>query len=481
MKFLIKFSTDITLKSKFVRKSLIRRLLQNLHSAFKHKLNKDEFIILNKYDSLEIHLKNYNKEKILIDILKSTSGICFFWKREVFLLKSFDDLLNDLLPYLNFLENKTFRVTVKRVGVHNFKSPQLERFLGGGILQNINNTKAKMKNYDFEVLVEVKNDKVSLLTEKYLGIGGFPMGAEKKVVSLISGGFDSSVSSFLMMRKGCPTDFLFFNLGGFDHKESVKEICKYLSKTFSNGYSSKLIIINFEEVMKVLVEKTEERYRTILLKRLMLKVAEKLCKDYKYSAIVTGESLAQVSSQTLVNLNVIEKSLVNTPLFRPLLALDKTEIIKYAREIKTDIFSEKIPEFCGIFSKKPSTMAKISSIEKEEVNIDNNIIDSVLDTKEILEISNADLIQEKSINYVSNLQDTDIIIDLRLPSMRFENKLLFSNETLEIPFYDINNTFPTLSQEKNYVFFCSKGIMSKSHAQDLFQKGFRNISIYKKN
>lgn len=480
MKFLVKFSTDITLKSRFVRKSLIRRLLQNLHLSLKSKFNKDEYKIINKYDALEIYLESLGKEKILIEILKKTSGIAFFWEREVFVLKSFENILNDLLPHLGYLENKTFRVTVKRSGNHDFKSPQLEKFLGGGILENIKNTKAKMKGYDFEVLVEVKNDTVSLLTKKYFGIGGFPIGAEKKVISLISGGFDSSVSSFLMMRKGCPTDFLFFNLGGFDHKESVKEICKYLSNTFSSGYSPKLIIINFEEVMKELVEKTNEKYRTILLKRLMLKVAENLCKVYKYTAIVTGESLAQVSSQTLVNLNIIEKALTTKHLFRPLLALDKNEIIKYARDIRTDVFSEKIPEFCGIFSKKPSTMARLTDIEKEELNIKDNIVDLSLETKEVLGIGSTDLIEEQDINYISTLNDSDVIIDLRLPSARIENKISFKNEVLEIPFYDINKKFPTLPQNKNYVFFCSKGIMSKSHAQDLFQKGFKNISIYKK-
>ncbi len=484
--FLLKLSPDITLKSDYVRKSLIRRLDQNIHSTLNAICEKSEFTLIRKYDRLELELSlshDSEKKERVIKALQCVSGIAFFWEREQFELKEFDDILHDITPKLQHLENKTFRVSVKRTGKHTFTSNDLARYIGGGLLRRIQNCSVKMKNFDYNVQLEVKDNTVSLLTTRYKGIAGMPMGSEERIVSLISGGFDSGVSTFLMMRKGCPTDFLFFNLGGYDHKEGVKQVSKFITEKYSNGYNPNMIIIPFEKVMQELIEKTEERYRTIVLKRCMMRAAELLAQDFRYAAIVTGESIAQVSSQTLVNLSVIEKSLQNTPLLRPLLTFNKDEIIAISKEMGTDIFASQMPEFCGVLSNKPATSAKLEAVLETEKNLSPNLITDALAEKVVEKMNSLTLLTEEEIPLQSIIEPNDIIIDLRQSDQIKKNPSPFAstNHTIiEIPFYDINEKFKTLDQSKHYVFFCSKGVMSKSHAQDLRQEGFTNISIFKK-
>lgn len=486
MHLLIKLSPDITLKSDYVRKSLIRRLDQNIHAQLKTFLEKGDYILDKKYDRLELQLKNSSDEKktMVIESLQFISGIAFFWERESFSRGSFEEILAEIVPRLSFLKNKSFRVSVKRRGIHGFTSNDLARFLGGGILRRIENTSVQMKNFDYNVQIEVKDDIVSLLTTRHEGVGGMPMGAEERIVSLISGGFDSGVSSFLMMRKGAPTDFLFFNLGGYDHREGVKQVSKYLAEKCSAGYNPNMIVVPFEKVMQELIENIEQRYRTIVLKRCMMRAAEILCKDFRYAAIVTGESIAQVSSQTIINLSVIEKSLEEIPLFRPLLTYNKNEIIKISRDLGTDIFAAQMPEFCGVISKNPATCAKLEAVLETEKNLSDDLIENAVANKTVEKISEMQLMKEGEIPLASIIEKDDIIIDLRQPQEVTSNQNPFEeiakNKVLEIPFYEINEKFKNLDASKTYIFFCSKGIMSKSHAQDLYQAGFTNIKIFKK-
>jgi len=484
--FLLKLSPDITLKSDYVRKSLIRRLDQNIHKTLNTICEKSEFKLIRKYDRLELELhisENIEKKTAVIKALQCVSGLAFFWERKQFELKEFDEILAEITPELQFLENKTFRVSVKRTGKHTFKSNDLARYIGGGLLRRIKNCSVKMKNFDYNIQIEVKDDTLSLLTTRYEAIAGMPMGSEERVVSLISGGFDSGVSTFLMMRKGCPTDFLFFNLGGYDHKEGVKQVSKYIADKYSNGYVPNMIVVPFEKVMQELIEKTEERYRTIVLKRCMMRAAELLAKDFRYAAIITGESIAQVSSQTLINLSVIEKSLENTPLLRPLLTFNKSEIIDISREMGTDTFAAQMPEFCGVLSNKPATAAKIGAVIETENNLSENLIIDAVENKTVEKMDALTLLTEEDIPVKSVISPNEIVIDLRQADQIKKNNSPFTDTeitVIEIPFYEINDVFKTLDQSKNYVLFCSKGVMSKSHAQDLRQDGFTNISIFKK-
>jgi len=203
----------------------------------------------------------------------------------------------------------------------------------------------------------------------------------EKIASLISGGIDSPVASYMIARNGKKIDYInFYNkfMSGNDRKIIISCIKKINEKT---NQKSKIIFIDNTNILDELKEKTYSRMRCVLCKRMMMKIVEKM----GYEFIIMGDSLGQVASQTFQNM-VNESSCVNIPILRPLVGFDKTEIIKIANEIETIQFSEKHHE-CSMSPKLPRTKSRMSEIELEESKIDiNSMIKKCLKTKEIIEV-----------------------------------------------------------------------------------------------
>lgn len=495
MNYILKFSPDITIKSAFVRKEMSKRVEANLRIALKKVLEKDEFTLERKFDRLLFSTQRAEKDIVekIQEAFLYTPGVAFFQEFKSFPMGRFEEIFHVVLAHVKEqIDGKTFRVTVKRSGFHAFTSVQLEQFIGGGLVQHTNGT-VKLKNFEEEVKIEVKDDEFFLLSKKNNGVGGIPIFSEQRVLSLISGGFDSAVSSFLMMRKGCPTDFLFFNLGGLDHQSAVEEVSGFLSSRFSNGYDPHFISIPFLPIIRELMSDTiASKYRGILLKRAMMRVAEMVSKDMSYKAIITGESLAQVSSQTLQNLTMIQECLEETPLYRPLFSFTKAEIIDFARKMGTEERCAKIPEYCGVISHKPSTRAKKKDIEYEESKFPMEILDQVFASRTVSRISTLEKEKDIPLKTLSSIDDINTfsekekkntyIIDIREEKVVKNSPLHLpenfpQEQVLYIPFFEIDEQFPLLDQSKQYVFTCSKGVMSRSHARVFLRKGFENIFV----
>ncbi|MCB0280525.1 MAG: tRNA 4-thiouridine(8) synthase ThiI, partial [Calditrichaeota bacterium] len=303
MILLVRIFPEIAIKSRPVRKRLVQRLCSNIGLAC-HPLDKT-IKIKSLWDKIKVSSESTDPkvQQLVIRKLQQIPGIQDFSIVEDFDFLNSDDLFTKtLLHYQDQLTDRSFAVRVKRVGIHPFTSLDLEREIGRRLLETCSNSSVNLTKPDVTVKIEIKDDQFYLYHHYYPGLNGYPIGAQEKVLSLISGGFDSSVSSFLMMQKGCKVDFLFFNLGGYAHELGVKEVSKYLSSNYSDGYGSSFISVNFEPIIAELMESIDPKYRGLILKRCMLKIAEQLCQVNDYKAIITGESLGQVSSQTLINL-----------------------------------------------------------------------------------------------------------------------------------------------------------------------------------
>ncbi|MCD5382515.1 tRNA 4-thiouridine(8) synthase ThiI [Candidatus Gracilibacteria bacterium] len=494
MKIIIKPFSEIMIKSKFVKKQYLKNLQKNILRNLKELELKIEVVVFN--DKLEVNYnsENENDKKEIIKKLKFTIGIENFIDVQDFQIE--DDFLKDENPkrvfdfvfqkakdfYLDKIKNKSFCVRVKRSGIHNFTSIDLEKYIGGGLKKFGENANVKLKNPDLEIKIEVKDKKIFLVKEKYQGIGGYPVGTQDKVLSLISGGFDSGVSTFKMMKRGCKIDFLFFNLGGSAHELGVKQVSRYIWKNFGMGYDSRFITIPFENVIKELLEKVDSRFRGILLKRYFLKIADKLAKKHGYLAIVKGDSLGQVSSQTLKNMNVIDKA-SDTLVLRPLIGDDKQEIISITKKIGTHDFACNMPEYCGVISDKPATGASLEQILEQEEKIDEKILDEAIENGKIeflkkIFAENLEGKQEIEISYLP--AGNEVVIDIRDEEKIKKNPIHLENtEILQIPFFNINNEFGKLDQSKTYLFYCDEGILSKLHGLYLKEKGFKNIKIFR--
>ncbi|MDD3645813.1 MAG: tRNA 4-thiouridine(8) synthase ThiI [Candidatus Gracilibacteria bacterium] len=517
MKFLIKPFAEIMIKSKPVRKRYLRILQTNIKLGLKDI--EPEIKVHLFWDKLEVNYIGELAENKIIQvrkILSRTPGVESFLEVQAFVLPTspqpsplkergqeqnqinkiiFDFVFEKARDfYADKIEGKSFVCRVKRSGNHDFRSIDLERYVGGGLLQNAQKSRVDVKTPDITVSIEVKDENLFIVKDIFSGIGGYPIGTQDKVLSLISGGFDSGVSTFQMMKRGARVDFLFFNLGGSAHELGVKQVASYLSKNFSAGYSAQFVTIPFEDVVAELIKNINSKYRAIILKRLFLMVADRLASEYNYYALIKGDSLGQVSSQTLKNMFIIDKA-SSTLVLRPLIAYNKQEIIDITQKIGTYSFACNMPEYCGVVSDKPSTGAKLEKVLKEEEKFDFTLLEKAIENKKVERVR--DMLKEYNSPHPNPLPEgegiatneieicyvpgeNEVIIDIREEEKINKSPLLVDGvEVLQIPFFDINHKFKDLDMSKIYLLYCDKGVISNLHAHYLKEKGFINVKVYR--
>lgn len=482
MKFIIKVSPEIIIKSKPVRKRTIRLLAKNIKVFLSNYL--EEIDVHDTWDRIDINMpKTYDetKKKEIIKIMSFIPGIHNFYevKEEGFI--SLDDTFENIKDlFLDKIRDKSFVVRIHRTGSHSFNSMEAERYIGGLFLKNATNAKVNLKNPDETINIDIKSDKYFIINNKYNWIWWYPVSFQWKVLSLISGWFDSWVSTYLSMKRWCEVDFLFFNLWGKAHELWVKQVASYLWKNFSPNYKARFTTINFEDVVKEILTKINHKYRGIILKRFMLKCACEVGQRV-HLALVKWDSLWQVSSQTLSNMAVIDKA-SSMLVLRPLITYDKLDIINISKMIWTYNFACNMPEYCGVISDRPATKSEESEILEEEKNIDEICLKKAVETRKVekmVDLLKEDLWElETSLDVVYLPWKDEIVIDLRDEEKIEKNPLTLSwVNILNIPFYDINSRFPSLDHSKTYLFYCERGVLSKLHTLYLKEKWFQNIKV----
>lgn len=370
---------------------------------------------------------------------------------------------------------------VKRSGKHDFSSHDVERQVGGGLLHQSEAAGVKLKNPDITVRLEIRQQDLYVIQSTTAGLGGFPLGTQDSVISLISGGFDSTVSSYLTMKRGLRTHFLFFNLGDRAHEVGVKEVAFYLWNKFSGSHRVRFITVPFEDVVGEILSNVHNSQMGVVLKRMMLRAGTQIAEEMEVQALVTGESMAQVSSQTLINLSVID-SVTNTLVLRPLVTFDKNDIIDIARKIGTEEFAANMPEYCGVISKKPTTRAKEERVVNEECKFDMAVLESAIANRRVQTIDEVmdDDTPLAEVEVFSMPQPGAIILDIRHPDEVDVRPLKLANSQIEeIPFFALQNSFKDLSAETRYLLYCDKGVMSRLHAELLVDQGFENVAVYR--
>lgn len=216
----------------------------------------------------------------------------------------------------------------------------------------------------------------------------------------------------------------------------------------------------------------------VTLKRLMLMASEKVANNLGIDALLTGESVAQVSSQTLRNLALIDQ-VTNKLVLRPLSTMNKPQIIDIANEIGTRKFAEAMPEYCGVISQNPVTHGSFDRMEKEAKKFNYEVLDKAVENAIQINVDEivADVNDIGEVEVVNDISSGNYtVIDIRQNDECIET----SCETLKIPFYKLKSEFEKLPQNKEYLFYCEKGILSQLHAQYLIDsKGYKNIRVYR--
>ncbi|HDR1037702.1 TPA: tRNA 4-thiouridine(8) synthase ThiI [Pasteurella multocida] len=479
MKFVIKLFPEIMIKSESVRKRFVKILTGNIRNILtKH----DETIaVVRHWDYIEVRSKKAENRPHLIELLGRIPGIHHFLEVDEKPFTTIHDIFEQTLQDIGTsLDNKTFCVRVRRKGKHTFNSLDVERYVGGGLNQHIPSAKVQLSKPDVTVRIDIENDNMMLIKARHVGIGGYPIGTQEDVLSLISGGFDSGVSSYMLIRRGSRVHYCFFNLGGAAHEIGVKQMAYHIWQRYSASHKVRFVAINFEGVVGEILEKVDNGQMGVVLKRMMVRAASRIAERFGIQAIVTGEALGQVSSQTLTNLRLIDEASESLVL-RPLITHDKEQIIAMAKEIGTDDIAKSMPEFCGVISKNPTVKAIKAKIEQEESHFDFAVLESAVQNAQYLDIRQIAEQTEKevvAVDTVAVLSAQDVILDIRSPEETDEKPLNMENVQL-MPFYKLSSQFANLDQSKNYLLYCERGVMSKLQALYLKEQGFSNVKVFR--
>ena len=257
---------------------------------------------------------------------------------------------------------------------------------------------------------------------------------------------------------------LFFNLGGAAHEIGVKQASYFLWKKYSSTHKVKFITVDFEPVVAEILENVENSQMGVVLKRMMMRAGSAVAEKLNIQALVTGESIGQVSSQTLANLSVIDR-VTETLILRPLIQHDKQEIINIARQIGTAEMAETMPEYCGVISKKPTVKAKIEVIKAEEEKFDFDVLDTVIDNARIMDVRDIDTQAKqelKEAESVADLPHGSVVVDIRSPEEEDASPLDIEGiEVIHLPFFRLATKFGDLPKDTDYYLYCDRGVMSQ--------------------
>ena len=481
MKFIIRLFPEISIKSKPVRNRLIRQVRQNLVNVCKH-----HGISVNAYAQWDkvvaIFDETITKDRAITE-LSRIPGIHSFMEVNEYPFTTLDSLFDEIKDVVGpSIENKTFAVRVKRKGQHEFNSQMAERVIGGKFKASFPNKGVCLDNPEVLIYIEIENQTAYLSGEKHLGIGGYPVGSQGEVFSLISGGFDSGVSTYDVLHRGCRVNYLFFNMGGTAHEIGVKQESYFLWDRFASSHRVRFVTIPFEPIVGQILERTHHGVRGVILKRMMMRVGSLVAKKFDAEALVTGESLGQVSSQTLRNLTHID-NVCDVLLLRPLVTADKQDIIDKSREIGTIGFAESMPEYCGVISDHPNVCPSASFVEEEEAKMDSDLVQKAFESMKVVDINDIpkDTTKLKTeVETVSELLSNEVVLDVRAPDDVEKAPLTVEgHEVITMPFYKTASDFHTLDQIKTYALYCDQGVMSLMQAKQLKEKGYHNVKVYR--
>lgn len=268
---------------------------------------------------------------------------------------------------------RTFKIAVNRSNKEfEKKSMDYARELGAHVLINSSFEKVQMKHPDVQINVDIRKN-VYVYTERIKTYGGLPIGSTGKGLVLLSGGIDSPVASFMMAKRGMCINFVTFHSFPFTSRQALEKIKELTDILSIYTGKTRLYSMNILKIQEAINSKTKKELATILTRRVMMRLAERLSETMNYQALITGESLGQVASQTMGGLTCTNASMEKLPVFRPLIGMDKTEIIDIAKEIGTYEKSiEPFEDSCVIFAPKhPVTNPKLEDVLAEEAKIEN--------------------------------------------------------------------------------------------------------------
>lgn len=362
--------------------------INTLYNNIKSKLGMYDVSINKDRAKMTIKFRDEDLDDI-VKIVGKVFGIHTF--NIAYLCDSDEDAIKStVMEVVSNTNFNTFKVETKRSDKRfPIHSGDLNRILGGMILKNVPNIKVDVHNPDLLLKVEIREEGTYIYYNSFNGSGGYPVGTQPKGMLMLSGGIDSPVAGYLAMKRGIVIDAVYFEAiphTSLEAREKVITLCRKLS-SYTNHIN--LHIVNFTSIQEEIYKNCREDYCITIMRRMMYRIMEKFAIKYNGLAIINGESVGQVASQTLTSMSVIN-SVTNMPVIRPLACLDKLEIMDIARKI--DTYETSILPYedcCTVFvPKHPAINPKIETAIKEENKFDyEKLINEAVDSLNTIQVN----------------------------------------------------------------------------------------------
>ena len=295
-------------------------------------------------------------------------------QRAAVLPKDFGEIVKQGMPYLDEVLGaaKTFKVEAKRSDKRfPLRSPEIQVELGAAILEAFPHLTVNVHEPDVTVKCEIRDTNAYLSAARIIGVGGIPVGSSGTALLLLSGGIDSPVAGYMMAKRGIGIDAIHFQSPPYTSERALMKVEELCSEIVPYCGDIRLYVVPFTEIQEALRDNCPEEYFTVIMRRLMIKITNRICAQKDYKAMITGESVGQVASQTIMALGCTDK-VAQYPVFRPAIGLDKKEITEISRKIGTfETSIQPYEDCCTVFTPKhPKTKPVIEEVERAEARFD---------------------------------------------------------------------------------------------------------------
>lgn len=465
-KLIIVRYSEVGLKGNRARSRMVNLLKGNITEGL-HRLGLEAKVTTEKG---RIYLSDYSDEDSVMNVLSRVMGVKSFSPVVEYQFSDLEDIAGKALElYREAVREKKFAVRSRRAGGQKFTSADMNIAVGDALFPHSGGV--DLDNPEVEINIEARNNRAYFFNIKHPGPGGLPLGSEAALVGLVSGGIDSPVSAWMMMKRGSPVDFVFLSLSHPIDTADFLHAAKVLIRDWALGYDPAVHIIDGKPLIEKLVLSSKIRAPSVTYKRIMYRIAVAIAEERGAFGIVTGESLGQVSSQTPENLRAINHG-IDFPVYRPLIGMDKDEISEIARRIGTFPQTSK-GEFCSLFAQNVILDASPETIDRDMETL-GDLVDKLVSGRMILHGSDVD-------EYLNSISDEDfeirelpadsVIVDLR---SREKFSQWHHEEAINARLGKLESIIEERGKDKIYVFYCQKGLQSAYAASEARNLGVRS-------
>lgn len=352
--------------------------IENKLAGIDYKIEKD-------YYRMFIHTDDIY---MVLDKLKSVFGIHGIVVAYKVNDTGIDSICKSAVDVLSDVSFKTFKIETNRSDKsYEIKSDEVSRIVGSAVLKNIKGISVDVHNPDIILNVEIRREAVYLYYESYAGMNGYPIGTMGRALLMLSGGIDSVVAGYLSIKRGVSLDFVYFESIPHTSLEARSKVINLATILCNYGNVGNVYVVNFTNIQEYIYKNMKSDYLITFMRRMMYRIAEKLAENIGAIAIINGENIGQVASQTLTSIKAVN-DVTTFPIIRPLATYDKLEIIDIAKKIGSyDISILPYEDCCTVFvPKHPVINPKLDVIRSEEEKFDFNLIDKAIEDILIIKV-----------------------------------------------------------------------------------------------